>query len=328
VIFARFSRLTTASLALLVATPVAHAQGFDFFHRQSAQTAQMAPPASIPGAAEGGASEAATEVLRINRLEDELRQANGRIEELENAQHRLEDQLQKFRQDVEFRFGAHSGEGSPAPVAAATPPAAGLETAAPMKPKRADAFDPNAEPNAPGAPHQLGTTLPSAPLPRASAAAGPPLELGHARPPAPPAASGPTIVGSGVAMLDAPREQFGVALQAFQAGEYAQAEQEFKAFMAANPAHRLTPDAIYYIGETYLQRSRPREAAENYLKVTTSYAKSAIAPASMVRLGQTLAALGNSEQACATFGEFDKRYPTASASVKKLAEREMAKDHC
>ena len=48
----------------------------------------------------------------------------------------------------------------------------------------------------------------------------------------------------------------------------------------------------------------------------------------MVRLGQTLAALGNNEQACATLTEFGKRYPAASASVKKLAERESAKDHC
>ena len=43
--------------------------------------------------------------------------------------------------------------------------------------------------------------------------------------------------------------------------------------MSANPAHRLTPDAIFYIGETYLQRSRPREAAEQYLKVTTDYSQ-------------------------------------------------------
>jgi TolA-binding protein len=42
---------------------------------------------------------------------------------------------------------------------------------------------------------------------------------------------------------------------------------------------------------TYFQRSRPREAAEQYLKVTTDYAKSQRAPESMVRLGQTLAAL-------------------------------------
>jgi tol-pal system protein YbgF len=136
------------------------------------------------------------------------------------------------------------------------------------------------------------------------------------------------IVGSGVAMLDQPRDQFNAALQAFQAGQYPEAEVGFKSFLAANPAHRLTPDALFYIGETYLQRSRPREAAEQYLKVTTDYAKSARAPESMVRLGQTLAALGNNEQACATLAEFGKRYPSASASVKKLADREIAKDHC
>ena len=98
--------------------------------------------------------------------------------------------------------------------------------------------------------------------------------------------------------------------------------------MAGNSGHRLTPDAVFYIGETYFQRSRPREAAEQYLKVTTDYAKSSRAPESLVRLGQTLAALGNGEQACATFSELGKRYPNATASVKRLAEREAAKDHC
>jgi tol-pal system protein YbgF len=164
------------------------------------------------------------------------------------------------------------------------------------------------------------------------AAAGQPLELGKAPAPesskGPPPPSGPTIVGSGVAMLDQPREQFNAALQAFQAGQYPEAEAGFKAFLAANPSHRMSADAIFYIGETYLQRSRPREAAEQYLKVTTDYSKSSRAPESMVRLGQTLAALGNNEQACATLTEFGKRYPAASASVKKLAEHESAKDHC
>ena len=129
-------------------------------------------------------------------------------------------------------------------------------------------------------------------------------------------------------MLDQPREQFNAALAAFQARQYPEAEAGFKAFLAANPDHRLTPDALFYIGETYLQRSRPREAAEEYLKVTTNYSKSSRAPESMVRLGQTLAELGNSDQACATLTEFGKRYPSASASVKKLAEHESAKDHC
>jgi tol-pal system protein YbgF len=204
------------------------------------------------------------------------------------------------------------------------------------RPRKSDAFDPNAMPNAPGAPQPLGMTAPSAPLTKSPPPAGAPLELGNRPAPAAPVATGPTIVGSGVAMLDAPREQFNAALEAFQSGQYQQAEDGFKSFMAANPSHRLTPDAIFYIGESYFQRARPsdkadphlRTAAEQYLKVTTDYAKSSRAPESMVRLGQTLAALGNSGEACATFTEFGKRYPNATGSVKRLAEREMAKDHC
>jgi tol-pal system protein YbgF len=312
-------RLMAALACLALAAP-AQAQ-FDPFHRQPA------PPADIPGAA-GDPNQAAELVLRVNRLEEELRQANGRIEELENAEHRLETQLQKFRQDVEYRLGDRS-EGPPPEPDVAESPAAPNEPSAPPRPRRSDAFDPDDDPSAPGAPRPLGTAAPSAPLVRETSAApaGAPLELGKGPPPAPPA-SGPMIVGSGVAMLDQPRDQFNAALQAFQAGQYPEAEAGFKAFLAANPSHRLSPDAIFYIGETYLQRQRPREAAEQYLKVTTDYSKSSRAPESMVRLGQTLAALGNAEQACATLTEFGKRYPAASASVKKLAERESAKDHC
>src|ERR1700722_11198497 len=223
-------RLVAAFVTCLALAGPAQAQ-FDLFHHQAA------PPADIPGGA-GDPNDAAGLVMRVNRLEEELRQANGRIEELENAQHRLEAQLQKFRQDVEFRFGDHS-EGAPPESDVAEAPLA---------------------PGQPGAPRPLGTTPPSAPLVRETPAAGAPLELGKGPPPAPPT-TGPTIVGSGVAMLDQPREQFNVALQAFQAGQYPEAEVGFKAFLTANPAHRLTPDAIFYIGETYLQRSRPREGA-------------------------------------------------------------------
>src|SRR3984957_15796705 len=57
---------------------------FDIFPRQAA------PPADIPDGAPGDPDNAAGLVVRINRLEEELRQAYGRIEELQNAQRRLE----------------------------------------------------------------------------------------------------------------------------------------------------------------------------------------------------------------------------------------------
>src|SRR3984957_7441215 len=171
-------RLVAAFVSCLALAGPAQAQ-FDLFHHQAA------PPADIPGGA-GDPNDAAGLVMRVNRLEEELRQANGRIEELENVERRLEAQLQKFRQDVEYRLGDRSG-GAPQDSDVAEAPLAPDQPAVAARPRRSDAFDPDADPNAPGAPRALGTTAPSAPLVRESPAplvrqtpAGAPLELGKA----------------------------------------------------------------------------------------------------------------------------------------------------
>src|SRR6204780_2051177 len=135
--------LVAAFVACVTLAAPAQAQ-FDIFPRQAA------PPADIPGGAPGDPDDAAGLVVRINRLEEELRQAYGRIEELQNAQRRLEAQLQKFRQDVEFRFGDRSG-GPPPDSDVAEAPLAPDQPAVAPRPRRSDAFDPNADPNAPGA---------------------------------------------------------------------------------------------------------------------------------------------------------------------------------
>ena len=214
----------------------------------------------------------------------------------ENAQHRLEEQLQKFRQDVEFRFGDRSG-GAHARAGRRRSALGARPAGRPCKAKavgriRSQRRSERARRAAAAGNHVAERA--ARPIARACGARGAcrgrrRSNSAEDRRPIP-ATTGPTIVGSGVAMLDQPREQFNAALAAFQARQYPEAEAGFKAFLAANPAHRLTPDAVFYIGETYLQRSRPREAAEQYLKVTTDYSKSPRAPESMVRLGQTLAA--------------------------------------
>jgi tol-pal system protein YbgF len=311
------------------------ARAFDLnpFHSDAPQqTAQSTlPPAAIPGVDD--ANDAGALDVRIDRLEDALRQANGRIEELENQQRRLVDQLKRFQQDVEFRLG---GAGATPPAAAVVPPAPPPDASpVPKIARKSDAFDPTADPGAIGSPRPLGTTPPSAPLANPPLPAGPPLDLsGRPNPPPTPtgplvADTGPTVIpGVGVGFTDGPRDQYNAAIEAYRNGQYAQAEEQLKAFLAANGGNRLAPDAIFYLGETYFQRSRPREAAEQYLKLSTDFAKSARAPEGMLRLGQALAALGSSDQACATFAEVGKRYPTASPAVKKSAEREMLKGHC
>jgi tol-pal system protein YbgF len=277
------------------------------------------PPGSIPLDSVDSGDPAAL-VVRIDRLEDELRRANGQIEELQNQNVRLQEQFKRFREDVEFRLSGAKPSGG----AAAPPPVALSEPPPVVKPRKGDAFDPALDPNAPGAPRVIGSTAPSAPL-------GAPLEIERPSPlgAAPkPADAPPTIVTSGLDFADRPKEQFNSAVEAYKAGQYADAEAQLKAFLSTNSTHRLAPDAIFFLGETYLQRSRPREAAEQYLKLSTDFSRSTRAPDGMMRLGQSLAMLGNSEQACATFAEVGKRYPTASSQVKKTVEREMQKDHC
>jgi tol-pal system protein YbgF len=294
------------------------------------------PPASIPGVQ----GDAASLELRIERLENQLRAATGAIEELQNQHQKLQEQLKRFQEDVEFRLNGGAGARSSAAASPAPGPpplaAPGSAGEAPVgKPaKRSDAFDPSLEPDAIGAPKQLGTTAASAPLEQPTAA-GAPLELGHpapsgALPTGPLASTGeaPEVIPGITGPADAPREQFNAAMDAFRAGQYDQAESQLRAFLAHNAGNRWAPDATFYLGESYLQRSRPREAAEQYLKLSTDYAKSARAPEGMLRLGQSLAMLGNNEQACATFSEVGRRYPAAASAVKKGVEREMQKDHC
>ena len=90
----------------------------------------------------------------------------------------------------------------------------------------------------------------------------------------------------------------------------------------------MASDAIYYLGESFYQRGRQPEAAEQYLKISTQYADSPRAPEALLRLGQSLNALGAKEQACATYGEIARKYPNAPSMVKVGAEREAKRAQC
>jgi tol-pal system protein YbgF len=87
-------------------------------------------------------------------------------------------------------------------------------------------------------------------------------------------------------------------------------------------------DATFWLGESYLQRNRPREAAEQFLKVSTDHTRAAKAPDALLKLGVSLSALGAKDQACATFAELERKYPTAAASVKQGVEREQKRARC
>ena len=336
---------------------------------------EVGEPGDVPYAGEqqdGTQQDPAGLLVRIGRLESQMRQISGQIEQMQFETRGLAEQLKKFQEDVDFRF--HEGGAQGAPVA--KPPQKRGEApeiqinaddrrppqrAAPAAARangRGDAFDPSQNPDAPGAPRPLGSLAPAAstnpaggrPYESGPAAfdrnePGAPLDLSNGRtriagpPPTTPAppmaaasvpASGITTPGGTVIAVarNPAKEEFDVALGYFKQRAYENAEKGFAGFLEKNPKNKMASDAIYYLGESFYQRGRQPEAAEQYLKISTHYANSPRAPEALLRLGQSLNALGAKEQACATYGEIGRKYPNAPATVKTGAEREAKRAKC
>ncbi len=306
------------------------------------------PPGTIPGG-DGRIFPSQTQdnaslLLRIDRLENQLRSQTGQMEQMQFQMRKLEDQLRKFQQDVDFRF-QDSSSAKPATPAAKTAPAP--QTSTPQK--RGDAFDPKAQPDAPGAPRSLGTLAAAAPnltgplgganeeMSEEEDNSGAPIDLSPrtpngARSPANrDAGQNPNSAVQTMAALPAvkgPSEEYASALNAYKANQWEEAELGLQAFIRKYPKDQLVPEAIFYLGESYTKRNRHREAAENYLKVSTDFTKAARAPEAMVKLGFALEQLNLKEQACATFGEVGRKFPSANATLRAQADREFKRYQC
>ena len=295
-----------------------------------------------------GGQDAATLTTRIDRLERLLRQMTGENEELQHKVQLLEEQLRAARQPEPGKNVEAAKTVSPHPVESppsAEPTARSIETPPAGGParegKRTDAFRPATSPDAPGAPKPLGVGAPSAPLetsPKLSGVVAPrdsgaPLDIAHGRLVGAPPATGANDAPMGAALTPptttaGPQQEYEDAVAVLKAGRYEAAEQALTTFLAKNPKSKLTPAALYNIGESLFLRGRRREAAEKYLEISSKYSQSSLAPDALLRLGQSLAALGAKEQACAAFNEIGVKYPASLGRLREAVERESKKTQC
>lgn len=301
------------------------------------------------------AQDASELVVRLGRIENQSRLMAGQIETLQYENRQLKEQLRKFQEDVEFRLNEGKG-GKPSAASAPSGPVNGGNPGAGRPGKRGDAFDPAQAPGAPGTPMQLGSTQPSAPLPpreavEAAEAAPRPQRLpqgaingededaeagapGYDEPVdlRPPARTGaiPARPSESVAATRTgdPAADYDAAVELYRAKQYEQAEMGLRQFIQSHPRDNRVAGATYWLGESYLARGRNREAAEQFLKVSTDYARSSQAPDAMLKLGVTLNALGAREQACATLAELDRKFPNAGSGVRQGVAREQKRARC
>jgi tol-pal system protein YbgF len=285
--------------------------------------------------------------VRLDRMENQLRQLTGTLEQLQYQNQQLQQQLRTLQQQVDAggpprstpRPPLGAGQG-PAPAQSAPvyqqpppdqPPAQGG--------RRGDAFDPNAQPTAPGAPRQLGTMQGTIEQPGQA-----PVIYGRA--PAQPMDINPNsgngtdpqlgpAPGSGRGQQQAvlppsnsPKDEYDLAYGYILRRDYAAADDALRTFMQNHAGDAMIPQAHYWLGESQFQRQQYNDAAETFLDVYNKYPQSPKAPEALMRLGQSLGALGKQDAACASLGAVLQKYPKASAQVKATVQAEQKRVRC
>ena len=249
--------------------------------------------------------------VRLGQLEQELRRLTGRIEQLEFGQRNLEGRFDRLIGDLDARLrsleqGVPAGEaGAPAPPDDA-PPAGAAPGVAPI-PGRASG-PPQAPP--PSQPQTLGQIPQSAilALPRPDPATIPPP--------------------ADTRQLSA-QQQYDAAMELLRASDYGGAERGLQLFLEINPDHELAANAAYWLAETYYVRKNYAAAAAAFARNYRSYGKSAAkAPDNLLKLGMSLEGLGETDQACLSYGELDKEFPNAPVHIQQALARERTRAGC
>ena len=278
--------------------------------------------------------------LRIQQLETQMRGLNGQIEQLSHQIRQMQDSMTRMQKDYEFRLQEiETGAGrakapqkrTEAPVGdggamatAGLPSGNGMAGAAPAAPATS-----------------LGRGTPPADLGQIDGAdpiggliGSAPMNLG-----APGTASGRAITDpqavpgvdprySAVQPTANPRDEYEAAYGYVLNGEYELAETSFKSFIAHHPTDKRIGNAQFWLGESYLVRARNKEAADAFLKSYTQFPDGPKAPDSLLKLGLSLAALGEKKAACTTYDELLAKYPKASKALRDRASAEKTRGKC
>ncbi len=264
--------------------------------------------------------------IRVDRLEQQLRQLTGQIEQL---QYQLQQTQRGAVQPPQQQNIPPQQQQTPPPLQQQLPPT--------TPQRRGDAFDPAADPDAPGRPQNLGQI---------------PAQQRYQQPNAPQQPQGPMVLAPNQnqnqnfnqqpvqqpqqqpqqqAVLppsNSPKDAYDLAYGYVLRRDYGLAEQSFRGFIEQYPNDRNVPLASYWLGESMFMQRKFTEAAEVFLDIYNKWPQSNRAPDSLLRLGQSLAQLGKKEAACGSLGAVLSKYPKASPTVKKNAENEQKRIGC
>ena len=281
-----------------------------------------------------GSGGAVDSELRMDRLETEMRELTGRVEDAINGVEQLRRRLEQVNSDVDVRFG--QGQSAPPPprspgggaVASATtgtlpargaPPATSAAPVAPRNP-----------------PMPPGTPVPPPPYTYTPTGLGtltPPKSPGGPQPFTPEpenAATGGAIrpPSSGGLPAGSASEQYNFAFGLLKQADYPAAETALKSFIRQHPNDGLAGSAQYWLGETYYARGNYAEAAIAFAEGYKRYPKGTKAADDLLKLGMSLARVDQKQNACTALAQLDRDFPNPGNTIKERAKDEKKRLGC
>lgn len=281
---------------------------------------------------------------RVSVLEEQVRQLNGRIEELTFQLLELQEKMRRQNEDYEFRFqeleekkgsledgttdnlASNEGETSlekpePSEQTEINTDSDGntqeTETATAPTIDGVEIFqgEGGLDPNSSGT---LGTILFDENGNVIDSTIGKPLDL----------TALPKAGETQEAIPQSADELFDLGYNHVQTGRYQDAETMLTQFSTNYSDHPRMPEARFWLGESYLGRGDFKKAAEVYLDAQNKWPNSKFGPQTLLKLGVSLAGLNQRELACATFAKVTQKYPDTSRAVRRNVAYEQNAARC
>ncbi len=272
-------------------------------------------PPSGSSSTGGGSSVLASQEVRLQQLETQMSELNGKFEDITYQLSQLSQRLDKLSEDVDFRLSQleHGGAGA-ATVGSA-------EAVGGQAPGTTGGTMP-ATPAAPPAGTQILGTLTQGQMDAAN--------QGAAAPAPAPATTQTATASPGPYDLPGatPQEQYEYAFGLLKQANYGEAELALAEFVRRNPTDVLAGNAQYWLGETYYVRGDYTNAAVAFADGYQKYPNSGKAGPNLLKLGMSLGELGKNQDACVAFSELLKKFPGADTDLVDQAHREQQRFGC
>ena len=279
---------------------------------------------------------AAQDAARTQRLEEQVRQLTGRVEELSFQLLQMEERLRKMQEDNEFRFQELEGDGEGEPDErgdAGTRDGRALaraDAATTANPERPAVKEPKPAREKAKATLRFDDEgrLVAGPGARANAEPSEQRLVDLARPADPPFATVDEAAFAAAAFGATPNAVFARARELHRSERFAEAAKAFAAHVGAWPGDTREAEARYWHGDALFRAGEYYDAASTLLDAHNRFPKAPTAPDALLALGLSLAGLEQREVACATYAEVLKQYPQAERRLGAQVRAEQAAARC